>query len=72
MYDYHEAVDIYVNFQKVYDKLPHRRVLHKISELCIGGKVLCWLCKWLAQSASNLVGIGQVMFEWGPVTYEAP
>jgi hypothetical protein len=72
VYDHCKAVDvIYLDFQKAFDKVPHRRLLHKVSELGIGGNVLRWLRAWLT-GRKQRVCIGQAMSEWAPVTSGVP
>jgi hypothetical protein len=72
VYDHHKAVDvIYLDFQKAFDKVPHRRLLHKVSKLGIGGNALRWLRSWLT-GRKQRVSIGQAMSEWAPVTSGVP
>ena len=41
-------VDIfYLDFQKALDKVPHGRLLEKIRETGIDGKITDWIAKWL-------------------------
>ncbi|XP_059801424.1 uncharacterized protein LOC132378494 [Hypanus sabinus] len=44
-----EPVDVvYLNFQKAFDKVPHRRLVCKLKAHGIGGMVLMWIENWLA------------------------
>ena len=50
MYDATKAVDIvYLDFQKAFDKVPHRRLLGKLKSYGIDGKLLKWLEDWLSE-----------------------
>ena len=37
---------IYLDFQKAFDKVPHRRLLSKLSAH-VKGKILVWIEHWL-------------------------
>ena len=44
-----EPVDVvYLDFQKAFDKVPHKRLVCKIRAHGIGGRVLTWIENWLA------------------------
>ena len=39
-----EPVDVvFLDFQKVFDKVPHKRLLRKIEAHGVGGRVLAWI-----------------------------
>ena len=38
---------IYLDFQKAFDKVPHRRLLNKLSAHGVNGKILAWIEDWL-------------------------
>ena len=38
---------IYLDFQKAFDKVPHKRLMLKINALCITGEVYKWIEDWL-------------------------
>ena len=43
-----EPVDvIYLDFQKAFDKVPHKRLIERLKEIGIKGKLLCWTEEWL-------------------------
>jgi hypothetical protein len=43
-----EPVDvIYLDFQKAFDKVPHMRLLARLEEIGITGKLLDWIREWL-------------------------
>ena len=39
---------IYLDFQKAFDKVPHRRLIHKLTAHGVGGKVLNLTRDWLS------------------------
>jgi len=38
---------IYLDFQKAFDKVPHKRLLHKLAAHGISGDLLLWIENWL-------------------------
>ncbi|XP_059822785.1 uncharacterized protein LOC132392642 [Hypanus sabinus] len=63
-----EPVDVvYLDFQKAFDKVPHRRLGGKIRAHCIGGRVLTWIENWLADRKQRVV-INGSLSEWQAVT----
>jgi hypothetical protein len=45
---------IYLDFQKAFDMVPHKRLLMKISALCIAGEVINWIKElWLKDRAGS-------------------
>jgi len=46
---------IYLDFQKAFDKVPHRRLSTKIEAHGIGGEVLKWIQSWLHGSRQRVV-----------------
>ena len=67
-----EPVDVvYLDFQKAFDKVPHRRLVGKIRAHGIGGRVLTWIEKWLADRKQR-VGINGSLSEWQAVTSGVP
>ena len=49
---------IYLNFQKAFDKVPHRRLMHKLTAHGIGIKVWNWICDWLSGREQRVVLLG--------------
>jgi hypothetical protein len=48
-FDSGDPVDvIYLDFQKAFDKVPHRRLLKKVKAMGIGGKLYKWIADWLS------------------------
>ena len=37
---------IYLDFSKAFDKVPHKRLLHKIESHGINGNVAAWTSEW--------------------------
>ena len=63
-----EPVDIvYLDFQKAFDKVPHKRLVSKIKVHGIGGNVLTWIENWLADRKQR-VGINRSFSEWQAVS----
>lgn len=56
IYDETKAVDIiYLDFQKAFDKVPHKRLLHKLHSHGIKGNILSWLKDWLTDRKQRVV-----------------
>ena len=57
------AADIfYLDFSKAFDKVPHQRLLQKISVKGIGGHILAWITDWL-KARTQAVRVGDVESE---------
>ena len=52
---------IYLDFQKAFDKVPHKRLILKLAAHGIDGKLLEWIEKWLLdrKQSSNKWGCSQ-------------
>ena len=50
---------IYLDFSKAFDKVPHKRLLHKIESQGISGNVATWICEWLSDRKQQVVLNGQ-------------
>ena len=60
-------VDItYLDFQKAFDAVPHRRLLHKLNDLGIRGKVLRWVEAFLIDRKQRVV-VNGTKSDWAPV-----
>ena len=46
---------ISLDFQKAFDKVPHRRLLGKLKSHGIDGKLLKWLEDWLSERKQRVV-----------------
>ncbi len=67
-----EPVDVvYLDFQKAFDKVPHKRLACKVKAHGIGGKVLTWIENWLADRKQR-IGINGSFSEWQAVTNGVP
>jgi len=49
---------IYLDFQKAFDKVPHRRLLLKLEAHGISGNVLRWIENWLCGRVMQRVMLG--------------
>ncbi|XP_059829735.1 STARD3 N-terminal-like protein isoform X1 [Hypanus sabinus] len=66
------SVDVvYLDFQKAFDKVPHRRLVGKIRAHGIGGKTLTWIENWLADRKQR-VAVNGCFSEWQVVTSGVP
>ena len=50
---------ITMDFAKTFDKVPHRRQLHKLDYYGIGGSTLKWINSWLSGRTQQVVLDGQ-------------
>ncbi|CAM5088479.1 unnamed protein product [Eretmochelys imbricata] len=67
-----DPVDIvYLDFQKAFNKVPHQRLLRKLSCHGIRGKILSWIENWL-EDREQWVGINGKFSEWRGVTSSVP
>ena len=72
IHDETRAADIiYLDFQKAFDKVPHRRLLKKVEALGISGNILKWINNWLSDRKQRVVINGEAS-EWLPVTSGVP
>ncbi|CAM4642329.1 unnamed protein product [Lepidochelys kempii] len=62
---------VYLDFQKAFDKVPHQRLLRKLSCHGIRGKILSWTENWLKDKEQR-VGINGKFSEWRRVTSGVP
>jgi len=63
--DRNHCIDVvYLDFAKAFDKVPHVRLLDKVSKPGIAGKVWSWIKEWLKQR----VYISGHCSSWVPVT----
>ncbi|CAM4368574.1 unnamed protein product [Caretta caretta] len=67
-----DPVDIvYLDFQKAFDKVPHQRLLCKLSCHGIRRKILSWTENWL-KDREQKIGINGKFSEWRGVTSGVP
>ena len=50
---------IYLDFQKAFDKVPHKRLLHKLTAHGIRGELLLWMENWLSGQKQRVTLNGQ-------------
>ena len=66
------AVDVvFLDFQKAFDKVPHKRLLLKLEGLGIRGSLLGWISDWLSDRRQRVV-IGGSGSSWKNVTSGVP
>jgi len=71
-YDRSGLVDVvFLDFQKAFDKVPHRRLMAKVRALGIGGRVAQWIEAWLTDRKQRVV-IGGTPSGWCCVTSGVP
>ena len=62
--DDHKEVDvIYLNFQKAFDKVPHKSLLAKLKSLGIIDKVYIWIESWLLGMKQRVILNGIFLVE---------
>jgi len=66
-----EVDAIYLDFAKAFDKVDHGIILHKLKQMCIGGKVLMWIRTFL-KSRQQQVRVQQVLSDPVTVTSGVP
>ena len=49
---------IYLDFQKAFDKVPHKRLMLKIKSLGVAGKIYAWIEDWLKDRLQRVVLLG--------------
>ena len=72
VYDESKAVDIvYLDFQKAFDKVPHKRLLKKLQAHGISGNIHNWLKDWLSER-KQIVVINGASSSWLKVKSGVP
>jgi hypothetical protein len=67
-----EPVDvIYLDFQKAFDKVPHKRLLEKLRAIGIRGRLLNWIKQWLSGRKQRVVVKGKTS-NWKDVRSGVP
>jgi len=60
----------YLDFRKAFDKVPHKRLIHKVRSHGIRGNLLAWIGDWLMDTTENR---DNVLFSgWSEVTSGVP
>ena len=63
--------DAYLDFGKAFDSMPHERLIYKLRDNGIGGKLLDWIHAFLVGLHQRVVIQGS-MSKWTPVTSGIP
>ena len=72
VYDKSRAIDIlYLDFQKAFDKVPHKRLMAKVRSYGITGEVADWIENWLTGRKQRVVINGKYS-SWRDVTSGVP
>ena len=72
MYDRGDPIDeIFLDFQKAFDKVPHQRLLYKVEKMGITGKVLNWIEGFLS-ARKQRVSLNGTYSTWKPVLSGVP
>ena len=72
MYEEGRAVDIiYLDFQKAFDKVPHRKLLNKVESHGISGHIHRWISDWLCDRKQRVVLNGKFS-DWRNVSSGVP
>ena len=50
---------IYLDFQKAFDKVPHKRLLHKLKAMGIADEAYLWIKDWLNDRQQRVVLLGK-------------
>ena len=68
IYDSSRAIDIiYLDFQKAFDKVPHKKLMTKVRALGIIGETGDWIEDWLTDRKQRVVINGEAS-EWADIT----
>ncbi len=71
-HDITRSLDIaYLDFQKVFDKVPHNKSMFKVKQLGIDCNVHNWIENWLNNRKQRVV-INDTASDWTPVTSGVP
>ena len=62
---------LYLDFVKAFDKVPHLRLIEKIAENGIGGKITKWIKCWLRDRKQRVI-VNNATSDWLPVLSGVP
>ena len=62
---------VYIDFQKAFDSVPHKRLLNTISKYGIKGKTLNWITVFLTDRRQRVV-VNESFSEWAPIVSGVP
>ena len=69
--DDRSPVDVYLDFQKAFDKVPHQRLLLKLKAHGIGNDVINWIETWLTHRRQRVIVDGEIS-NWKSVLSGVP
>ena len=52
---------MYLDFQKAFDKVPHRHLLTKLEENGVNGMIVHWIDAFLSSGSNELVFLGHFL-----------
>ena len=55
---------VYLDVKKVFDKVPHWRLLAKVRACGVAGQVANWIANWLSDRKQRGVAVSGRMFYW--------
>ena len=61
-------MNVFLDFRKAFDKVPHKRLMKKVRALGIQGNVAAWIENWLAGRRQRVIinGVPSYFTAWGP------
>ena len=62
---------MYLDFRKAFDKVPHKRLIERLLEIGIKGKLLSWIEEWLKGRKQRVV-INSQASQWTEVDRGVP
>ena len=62
---------VYLDYQKAFDTVPHKRLIKKLQGYGIGGNVLAWISELLSNRTQR-VSVNNSLSSWSKVTSGAP
>ena len=67
-----DSIDVvYLDFQKAFDRVSHPKLLKKLRDIGIGGKLIAWIRNWLNQREQR-VNVNNRYSQWAKVTSGVP
>ena len=62
---------VFLDFAKAFDSVPHKRLIHRVSQYGIQGQILNWLCDFLSNRRQRVVIDGSTS-SWATVLSGVP
>ena len=66
-----ETVDIYLDFQKAFDKVPHQGLVLKLKSDGMGSSIINWIEQWLTDGRQMVV-VDREVSSWKSVLSRVP